>query len=169
MIIARSRLGRDSRRAFPGERVAARQILGAPFALADDVLLLNGPDALRTEEPARFADAVPALPPPADPAAPVIPDPVPLDPADDPLSPVGDPGPGDGVATMSTASCGCGPTITVSVTEAWPVDEETPSVAGWFRFHAVASCTVGAPSSAGRTTWCRWTWPSRRTRSGTPR
>src|SRR5438270_9078894 len=75
------------------ELLDPRTILDAPLALASNGLILSGPDSLEQREPALFSDAAPASPAGSD--APALAQPIalpqPLDPKDDPLSPVGDP------------------------------------------------------------------------------
>ena len=76
-----------------------------------------------------------------------------LPPEDDPLSPVGDPAPGDDLAggeAVASSSC-CSPCITYTVSvvriETGAGPEDDPEIEGKFRFTAAASCNSGAPSS----------------------
>lgn len=151
MFARKSRAARTARIAMIAEALDPRLILDAPLTLASDGLLLAGPTADELIEPALFAEAsAPAVQARVDiPPAPAPVDPLPvLPPEDDPLSPIGDPQSPSDAGTAAAASC-CGACITyaVSVVNISSVEEAAPTVPGWFRFTAIASCSAGAPPS----------------------
>lgn len=146
MAASRKKRTRSAQRRIAAviERLDPRLIVDAPLALASSGLVLAGPPDMEKQEPALFAAAAPAregltLPP--------MP-PLPLDPKDDPVSPIGDPKRvGGGIESASTSCCGSCITYTVAVLALSNADEETPSTPGYLRFSVSASCSIPTASS----------------------